>query len=280
MIQGFDKIEKDFRSYDLKENFLEKDFDNFKRNTVVALTAGGLGQRTSDIEKMQGINKNAYTLSNGKSIVEMAIELFKNSGYTNFVALVFHEAESIVEQLGDGSKFGVSIKYSYDPGHPVGRGGAILNALQNNVISRNENLIIYNPSDLILNYKGDFPNDIVKAHLSNTKKGIIATMVATPGFEAQYTCLRLKNSVVTDLEFHPIVPLPSHMGASIVSPDMYEYLDGNIDLSKKCDFEKVIFPILAKEGKLGATEIPQDCWYPVKDSKTLEKAEEALKSNS
>ncbi len=279
MIQGFDKIEKDFRSYNLEQNFTEEEFDNFRKNTVVALTAGGLGQRTSDIDKMQGINKNAYTFSNGKSIVEMAIELFKNSGYTHFVALVFHKAESIVEQLKEGTDLGVSIKYSYDPGHPVGRGGAILNALNNNIIGRNENLIIYNPSDLILNYKGDFPNDIVKAHLSNTKKGIIATMVATPGFEAQCSCLRLDNSVVTDLEFHPIVPIPSHMGASVVSPAMYEYLDKNIDLSQKCDFEKVIFPILAKEEKLGATEIPQNCWYPVKDSKTLEKAEEALKSS-
>ncbi len=280
MIQGFDKIEKEFRDYDLEMNFSYEDFKTFKKNTIVALTAGGLGQRTSDIEKMQGINKNAYTLSNGKSIVEMAIELFRNSGYTNFVALVFHEAESIVTQLGDGANLGVSIKYSYDPGHPVGRGGAILNALNNNVIERDKNLVIYNPSDLIINYKGDFPDDIVKAHLSNTKKGVIATMVATPGFEAQCTCLRLQNSVVTDLEFHPIVPLPSHMGASIVSSSMYGYLDKNIDLSQKCDFEKVIFPILAKEGKLGATEIPQDCWYPVKDSKTLEKAEEALKSRS
>lgn len=279
MIQGFDKIAQDFRSYDSEEDFSEEDFNNFKKNTVVALTAGGLGQRTSDIEKMQGINKNAYTLSNGKSIVEMAIELFKNSGYTNFVVLVFHEAESIVDQLKDGTDLGVSIKYSYDPGHPVGRGGAILNALKNDVIKRSENLVIYNPSDLIINYQGNFPDDIVKAHLSNTKKGIIATMVATPGFEAPCTCLRLENSVVTDLEFHPIVPLPSHMGASVVSPEMYAYLDENIDLSQKCDFEKVIFPILAKEKKLGATEIPQDCWYPVKDSKTLEKAEEALNSN-
>jgi NDP-sugar pyrophosphorylase family protein len=115
------------------------------------------------------------------------------------------------------------------------------------------------------------------AHISNVKKGVIATMVNTPGFEAPYTCMRLDNSLVTDLEFHPMVPIPTHMGISILSPEVYPYLEKYIDLSKKCDFEKGIFPILAKKGKMGATEIPQKCWFPVKDAKTLEKLEEALK---
>ena len=277
MIKGFKEIEQEFRSYNKNIDCTEEELNTFKQNTIIALTVGGLGQRTSEIKGMQEINKNAYELPNHKSIVEMAIELFRDSGYKNFVALVFHKAETIVEQLGDGSEFGINITYSYDPDHPVGRGGAILNALRNSTIARDMNLVVYNPSDVILNYPGDFANDLVKAHISNMKKAVIATMVATPGFEAQYSCMRLKDSVVTDLEFHPMIPIPTHMGVSILSPEVYSYLDKHIDLSKKCDFEKVIFPILANEGKLGATEIPQECWYPVKDAKTLERLEEALR---
>jgi NDP-sugar pyrophosphorylase family protein len=277
MIKGFNEIEKEFRSYSKEINCSEDELKHFKENTTIALTVGGLGQRTSEIKGMQEINKNAYELPNHKSIVEMAIELFRESGYKNFVALVFHKAETIIEQLNDGSQFGVNITYSYDPDYPVGRGGAILNALKNETIARDTNLVVYNPSDVILNYPGDFANDLVKAHISNTKREVIATMVATPAFEAQYSCMRLENSVVTDLEFHPMIPIPTHMGVSILSPEVYSYLDKYIDLSKKCDFEKVIFPVLAKEGKLGATEIPQECWYPVKDAKTLEKLEEALR---
>lgn len=276
MIKGFKEIEKEFRSYSKEISCSADELKHFKENTIIAFTVGGLGQRTSEIKGMQEINKNAYELPNHKSIVEMAIELFRESGYKNFVALVFHKAETIIEQLNDGSQFGVNITYSYDPDHPVGRGGAILNALKNETIARDTNLVVYNPSDVILNYPGDFANDLVKAHISNTKRGVIATMVATPAFEAQYSCMRLENSVVTDLEFHPMIPIPTHMGVSILSPEVYSYLDKYIDLSKKCDFEKVIFPVLAKEGKLGATEIPQECWYPVKDAKTLEKLEEAL----
>lgn len=278
MIKGFQEIENEFRSYSTTITCTEQELNDFKANTLVVLTVGGLGQRTSEIKGMQEINKNAYELPNHKSIVEMALELFKDSGYTNFVALVFHKAETIIDELGDGSHFGVDIKYSYDPEHPVGRGGAILNALVNKTIEREKNLIVYNPSDVILNYPGDFANNLAKAHISNMKKGVIATMVATPGFEAQYSCMRLEDSVVTDLEFHPMIPIPTHMGISILSPEVYPYLDKYIDLSKKCDFEKVIFPILAKERKIGATEIPQECWFPVKDAKTLEKLEEALKA--
>jgi len=278
MIKGFQEIQDEFRSYDNNTQCTKEELTYFQNNSVVVLTVGGLGQRTSEIKGMQEINKNAYELSNGKSIVEMAIELFKKSGYKNFVALVFHKAETILEELGDGSRFDVNIKYSYDPEHPVGRGGAILNALVNRTIERNKNLIVYNPSDVILDYDGDFANNLVMAHISNEKKGLIATMVNTPGFEAPYTCMRLSNSLITDLEFHPMIPIPTHMGISILSPEVYSYLDKYIDLSKKCDFEKVIFPILAKEGKMGATEIPQECWFPVKDAKTLEKLEEALKA--
>ena len=278
MIKGFQEIQDEFRSYDRNVQCTNEELTNFQNNSVVVLTVGGLGQRTSEVKGMQEINKNAYELSNGKSIVEMSIELFRKSGYKHFVALVFHKAETIIEELGDGSRFNVNIKYSYDPEHPVGRGGAILNALVNGTIERTKNLIVYNPSDVILNYNGDFANDIVKAHVSNMKKGVIATMVNTPGFEAQYTCMRLKDSIVTDLEFHPMIPIPAHMGVSILSAKVYPYLDKYIDISKKCDFEKVIFPILAKEGKMGATEIPQKCWFPVKDAKTLEKLEEALKA--
>jgi len=278
MIRGFQEIQDEFRSYDNNVQCTKEELTNFQNNSVVVLTVGGLGQRTSEVKGMREINKNAYELSNGKSIVEMSIELFKKSEYKNFVALVFHKAETIIEELGDGSRFDVNIKYSYDPEHPVGRGGAILNALVNGTIGRTKNLIVYNPSDVILNYEGDFANNLVMAHICNEKKGVIATMVNTPGFEAPYTCMRLDNSIVTDLEFHPMVPIPTHMGISILSPEVFPYLDKYIDLSKKCDFEKVIFPILAKEGKMGATEIPQECWYPVKDAKTLEKLEEALKA--
>ncbi len=279
MIKGFKEIQKEFANYDSNTKVSEKELEDFRKNTVVALTAGGLGQRASDIKGMSGINKNAYKLPNGKSIVEMSIELFKESGYTNFVAMVFHKAESIVDQLGDGSKFGVNIKYSYDPEHPVGRGGAILNALVNKSVPREKNLIVYNPTDVILNYQGDFANDLVTGHINNSIKGLIATVVTTPGFQAPCTCMRLENSVITDIEFHPMIPLPSHMGITILSPGVYPYLEKHIDLSKKCDFEQVVFPILAKERKIGATEIPQECWYPVKDLKTLERLEEALNTN-
>ncbi len=277
MIDGFEKIQKDFSKYAKVKRVSRKKLEEFKKNTIVILTAGGLGQRASEIKGMSGINKNAYLLPNGKSIVEMSIELFKKSGYENFVALVFHKAESIVEQIGDGEKFGVKIEYSYDPEKPVGRGGAILNALVNNSIPRDKNIIVYNPTDVILNYKGDFVNDLAKGHINNYEKGLITTIVNTPGFKAQCTCMKVKKSLVTDVEFHPIVPLPSHMGITILSSETYPYLDKYIDLNKKCDFEQVIFPVLAKEKKLGAIEIPQDCWFPVKDLKTLERLEEKLR---
>ena len=278
MITGFDKIKKEFASYDDFDNVTEDEILKFKANSLVVLTAGGLGQRALEIKGMEEINKNAYQLSNKKSVVEMSIDLFKKSGYKDFVALVFHKAESIIDQIGNGDKYGVNVKYSYDPEQPVGRGGAILNALINETIDRKKNIIVYNPTDVIWGYEGNFVDDLIKGHISNSNNGTIATAVVTESFEAQGSCLRVDNSIVTDWEFHPMIPIPIHMGISILSTDVYPYLDKHIDLSKKCDFEKLIFPMLAKEQKLSAIEIPQECWYPVKDLKTLERLENVLNS--
>jgi NDP-sugar pyrophosphorylase family protein len=280
MITGFKEIKDNFASFDNNQSVKKEEIDYFKNNSIIVLTAGGLGQRASEIKGFKNINKNAYVLPNGKSIIEMSIELFKKSGYTDFVALVFHKAESIIEQIGKGEEYGVNIKYSYDPDIPVGRGGAILNALVNGTIPRDKSIIVYNPIDVIAGYKGDFVDDLISGHLANSKKGAIATAIVTEGFEAPFSCLRLDNSIVTDWEFHPMIPIPSHMGISILTPDVYPYLDENIDLSKKCDFEKLIFPMLAKEKKLAAVKIPQECWYPVKDLKTLERLEKYLKANN
>ena len=68
--------------------------------------------------------------------------------------------------LAMGASWGCTVRYSEDPGRPVGRGGAIRHALLNGSIPRDKNLIVHNPDDVIALYTGSFPADVVAAHLA------------------------------------------------------------------------------------------------------------------
>src|SRR3989344_8109287 len=130
-----------------------EEFKIFAENTTVALMAGGESSRFRSVPGSENTNKNSYKLPNGDTMIEMTIRMYRDAGIKNFVALVYHKAETIEELLGDGSDLGVNIKYSHDPKQPVGKGGAVLNALLNGSIDRSNSLIVHNPDDVITNFR-------------------------------------------------------------------------------------------------------------------------------
>ena len=65
-----------------------------------------------------------------KTLIEHNLERLKKAGITEVVINVSYLAKQIIEQLGDGERFGLSITYSYEPDKPLGTGGGIFQALQ------------------------------------------------------------------------------------------------------------------------------------------------------
>ena len=90
------------------------------------ILAGGLGTRlrplTNDRPKsMVGVM--------GKPFLQLQIELLREQGLTRFVLCVGHGSDQLVSYFGDGTPFGVEIKYSHDGTSPLGTGGALVKAL-------------------------------------------------------------------------------------------------------------------------------------------------------
>jgi NDP-sugar pyrophosphorylase family protein len=92
----------------------------------VAILAGGMATRLRPItEKIP------------KLLVEVASEpffahqlrLLKKQGLTRVVLCVGYLGEMIVDQYGDGSKWGMQIEYSFDGPKLLGTGGALIRAL-------------------------------------------------------------------------------------------------------------------------------------------------------
>ena len=242
-------------------------WNEFVENTTIALMAGGESSRFSAVLDGVQANKSAFQLPNGDTMIEMAIRMYRDAGFKKFVALVFHNAHSIEERLGDGSNFGVEISYSYDPEIPIGKGGAVLNALENGSIPENHNLIVANPDDVILHFP-EFPRYIGEAHLEGVANGAIATAVLGLGQAYHSTGMMVVDNKVVDTKMYPFIPVPAHVGITLFSPEAFSYFRQNFSLTEKSDFENVLFPILAGEDKLWSAGLTKGLWIAVNDAKS------------
>lgn len=245
----------------------DEEWREFTERTTIALMAGGESSRFSAVLEGTQANKSAFELPNGDTMIEMAIRMYRDAGFKRFVALVFHNAHSIEDRLVDGSQLGVEITYSYDPEIPVGKGGAVLNALENGSIPEDHNLIVANPDDVVLHFP-EFPRYISEAHMEGVKQGAVATAVLGLGQAYHSTGMMVVDNKVVDTKMYPFIPVPAHVGITLFSPEAYAYFRQNFSLTEKSDFENVLFPILAGEGKLWSAGLTKGLWIAVNDAKS------------
>ena len=94
-----------------------------KKITAI-IVAGGQGTRLRPLTN--SIPKPMVKVV-GKPILEHTLNLLKKHGATRFIFALCYLPQTIVDYFGDGSKFGVSISYTFeDPKKPLGTAGAIL----------------------------------------------------------------------------------------------------------------------------------------------------------
>ncbi len=91
----------------------------------VVLLAGGLGSRLRPLT--ESVPKPMVEVA-GRPFLEYIVEHLAAQGFTRMLFLVGYLGEKVRDHFGDGSRFGVSIEYSWEPA-PLGTGGAIRNAL-------------------------------------------------------------------------------------------------------------------------------------------------------
>jgi len=92
----------------------------------VAILAGGLATRLRPITEK--VPKLLIEVA-GEPFFSHQLRLLKKSGLTRIVLCVGHLGEMIVDQYGDGAKWGVQIDYSFDGPKLLGTGGALIRAL-------------------------------------------------------------------------------------------------------------------------------------------------------
>ncbi len=90
----------------------------------VAILAGGLATRLGDLTR----NQPKSTLKiRGKTFLEYQLELLRKGGIKNIVLCVSHMGDQIEQYFGDGIRYGVNIKYSFEE-KLLGTAGALKKA--------------------------------------------------------------------------------------------------------------------------------------------------------
>lgn len=91
----------------------------------VALLAGGLATRLQPIT--QTIPKALVELA-GKPFIDHQLTLLHRNGIRRVVLCLGHLGEQVEAHLGDGSRFGMELTYSFDGDKLMGTGGALRRA--------------------------------------------------------------------------------------------------------------------------------------------------------
>ena len=268
-------------SEDHKTTVSPNEIEALKEKTIIVMPAGGKGTRIRAETQSEGINKVMISIDGKESMIERAVRDYAEIGIDKFAVLTGFLADEVKAHLGDGSRWGVDIKYSQDPGgKKVGNAGAILHALNNGTIDDSLTSIVHNPDDMVIGMKRPYGEVFLEGQIRAIKNGCVATFIVVPETPFQYSGMIIKNGKVVDITKYPPIAIPAHTGITVFGPEVYEYFRKLVSLEIESSFENVVCPVLAKENRLFAINIPSANWIPVNNLKGIENAKAAIADKS
>ena len=92
----------------------------------VAILAGGLATRLQPLTRTL---PKALVDVNGEPFVAHQLRLLRSRGIARVVICASHLGEMLLEYVGDGTRFGLEVGFSFDGPRPLGTAGALRKAL-------------------------------------------------------------------------------------------------------------------------------------------------------
>jgi dTDP-glucose pyrophosphorylase len=230
------------------DELLKKD----EKTNQVVLMVGGLGSRLHPLTKetpkpMLKVGK--------KPILETIIENFSNYGFKNFILSVSYLSHVIEEYFGDGSKFGVKIRYIHEEKR-MGTAGSLF--LMKKYLK--EPFFVMN-GDLLTSVNFQNLHDF---HMQNSAK---ATMcVRKYEFTIPYGVVNIKNQDIVSIDEKPVHQTFVNAGIYILDPMLLENIPENSFFDMPTLFEEQI-------GKVKVLSFPiHEYWLDIGHMRDFEKA--------
>ena len=223
-----------------------------------AIIAGGLARRLRPVT--EEIPKALVSVA-GKPIIEWQINWLKKYGVNTIVVLSGYLHEKIIEFLGSGKRFGISVVYSIEDA-PLGTGGALNNAA--NVLS--DEVFVAVNGDIITNIQVD---RLVKA-LEDDDSSLMA-MALVP-LKSPYGIVELNpDGKVAAFREKPVLKdYLINAGVYVMKPEIFKYVP------VKGDLEKTTFPTLAAQNRLKGVVFEDVYWRSIDTVKDVEEASHEL----
>ncbi len=225
-----------------------------------AIIAGGLAKRLRPLT--EEIPKSLVEIA-GKPIIEWQLEWLKANNINTVIILAGYRYEKLIEFLGSGRKFGVSVTYVVED-TPLGTGGAIKNAEP------------YLSNEVFVALNGDVLTDIPISKLIKVleeRHEAVASIALVP-LRSPYGVVRVSG----DGRIESFVEKPSiedyliNAGVYVMRNEIFRYLP---DIG---DIEKTAFPQLAREGKLYGIKFANNYWRSIDTVKDVEEVTNDIKS--
>jgi len=205
----------------LDDLLYHRKFDNW-----IVLMAGGLGSRLGELTK----DTPKPLLKVGtKPILEVILENFISHGFHRFYISVNYKAEMIRDYFGDGSRWGVEIRYLHEQKR-LGTAGAL-------------SLLPDNPDLPVLVMNGDLLTKVnfrqlIDFHNETNAK---ATMCVRE-FELQvpYGVVQIANHRLRAIEEKPVQRFFVNGGIYVLSPDMLRFIPEDSFYDMPALFDEII----------------------------------------
>jgi NDP-sugar pyrophosphorylase family protein len=198
----------------------------------------------------------------GKPLVGYVAEYVAQFGFKEVVVNLHHQPDSVIEALGDGSRFGVHIDYTLESPEILGTAGALDNARH---LLEEEPFLIVN---------GKIITDIDISTLIDTHRasGALATMVLKPNVKREkFTIVETREGFVTGFGPHAspltedeirdttsdLTPPLMFTGIHILDPRVFDYIPRGVFSDIVAD---VYRPALANGDKIAA-HVADGKWY-------------------
>jgi mannose-1-phosphate guanylyltransferase len=196
-------------------------------------------------------------------VTEHQLLAAKAAGITKVVLATAYLAETFTPYFGDGSKWGIELKYALES-KPLGTGGAIRNAAELilSEISENEPIVVFN-GDVLSRHDLAAQIDLHQSSSAAATLHLVSVEDARP-----YGCVPFDESGrVTDFLEKMENPITNtiNAGCYVFSPQVIR----EIELGKVVSVEREVFPELLKRGRVVQAFVDNSYWLDMGTPKAL-----------
>ncbi|MCS7117473.1 MAG: nucleotidyltransferase family protein [Thaumarchaeota archaeon] len=183
-------------------------------------------------------------------------------GIRDFLILVGYKSEQVMNYFGDGSKFGWRVSYVEDAEGYSGTGGALLNAIDQGILSTEEDVLIHY-GDILTNIN---VSRMVELHRSRSADAVLAL---SRYYELPVGVAKVADGRVVELVEKPKIDINVTVGVLTLSRRALEVLRS---LDRSSDVMKDLIPSMVRSG-MGVYPylLEDETWLDVGSTERYEK---------